>query len=152
MKTRVLLLVTLLALLPGCDLQDPASARGFRLPDGDANAGRIAFVQLRCHVCHQVEGIDEKFEGTSAVSVRLGGDTVRVRTYGDLVTSIINPSHRIAPGTQPAGVAADGSSLMETARLNDIMTVRQLVDLVAFLQTSYRVQPPEFNPYTYGYP
>jgi hypothetical protein len=41
---------------------------------------------------------------------------------------------------------------METARLNDIMTVRQLVDLVAFLQTSYRVQPPEFNPYTYGYP
>lgn len=149
MNIRALALVLIAALLAGCGLQGAASPAGFRLPDGDATAGREAFVQLRCHVCHQVEGVDAKFEGTGAASVKLGGDTLRVKTYGDLVTSIINPSHRIAPGTDPAVVAPGGRSLMENAGLNDVMTVRQLVDLVAFLQTTYHVVPP--GPYPYGY-
>jgi hypothetical protein len=147
-----LILICFVALLAGCNAQDPKSSRGFRLPDGDANAGRIAFVQLRCYVCHQVEGIDAKFEGTGAAAVPLGGTTLRVKTYGDLVTSIINPSHRIAPGTDAARVAPGGTSLMEIGRLNDVMTVRQLIDVVAFLQTTYKVQPPDFNPYAYAYP
>lgn len=149
---RPLMLVCLIALLAGCGAQDPKSSRGFRLPDGDANAGRTAFVQLRCHACHQVEGLDVKFEGTGAAAVPLGGNTLRVKTYGDLVTSIINPSHRIAPGADAARVAPGGVSLMEIGRLNDVMTIRQLIDLVAFLQTTYHVQPPEFDPYAYAYP
>lgn len=152
MEMRALPLLPLLLILSACGLQDPKSASGFRLPDGDVKAGRTAFVQLRCHVCHQVEGIDVRPEGTGAVSVPIGGDTLRVKTYGDLVTSIINPSHRIAPGTDPASVAPGGRSLMENAQLNDVMTVRQLVDLVAFLQTTYRVLPPEPYPYGYVYP
>jgi len=152
MKTRAWLLLPMLLALAACDLQDPKASSGFRLPDGDANAGREAFVQLRCFVCHQVEGVDAKFEGTPAATVRLGGDTLRVKSYGDLVTSIINPSHRIAPGTDAAVVAPGGRSLMETARLNDVMTVRQLSDLVAFLQPLYRVLPPTPYPYGYAYP
>jgi len=152
MTKRALALVPIFALMAACGLQDPKSSTGFRLPDGDVQAGRTAFVQLRCHVCHQVEGIDAKFEGTGAAAVPLGGDTLRVKTYGDLVTSIINPSHRIAPGTDPATVAPGGRSLMENAGLNDIMTVRQLTDLVAFLQTTYQVMPPGPYPYGYVYP
>jgi hypothetical protein len=32
----------------------------------------------------------------SAGKLALGGDTIRVKTYGELVTSIINPSHVLA--------------------------------------------------------
>jgi len=148
------LLVPLLLVLQACAVDSPQSSRGFRLPDGNVEAGRQAFVQLRCHVCHQVEGVDATFEGTPAAAVRLGGETVRVKSYGELVTSIINPSHRIAPGVAAETVAPGGVSLMEVAALNDVMTVRQLIDLVAFLQTRYEVVPPAYYPYeySYGYP
>lgn len=148
---RVLLATTILLVVTAC-APDPKSGSGFRLPDGNADAGKKAFVDLGCHVCHQLDGIDAKFEGTPAARVRLGGETTRVRTYGDLVTSIINPSHRLAAGYAPEVVAPEGKSLMETARLNDRMTVRQLTDLVAFLQSKYQVVVPEVNPYAYAYP
>jgi mono/diheme cytochrome c family protein len=152
MKTRTLMIPLMLLILPACGLNDPTSARGFRLPDGDANAGRAAFADLRCNACHRVEGIEAPAEGAGPVLVTLGGETNRVKSYGELVTSIINPSHRIAPGHDPNAVAPGGKSLMESARLNDVMTVRQLIDLVAFLQATYRVVPPEHYPYSYVYP
>jgi mono/diheme cytochrome c family protein len=148
---RVLLASTILLVVAAC-APDPKSGSGFRLPDGNADAGKKAFVALGCHVCHQLDGIDAKFEGTPAVRVRLGGEVSRVKTYGDLVTSIINPSHRLAPGYAPETVAPGGKSLMEVAALNDRMTVRQLTDLVALLQSKYQVVPPQLNPYTYAYP
>jgi sulfur-oxidizing protein SoxX len=73
--------------------------------------------------------------------VTLGGQTSRT-TYGDLVTSIANPSHRIARGYPPETVTVDGVPLMSLIYLNDVMTVQQLVDVVAFLQASYDVAPP----------
>ena len=148
---RILLASTILLVATAC-APDPKSGSGFRLPDGNADAGKKAFVDLGCHVCHQLDGIDAKFEGTPAVQVRLGGETTRVRTYGDLVTSIINPSHRLATGYKPEVVAPEGKSLMEMAALNDRMTVRQLTDLVALLQSKYQVVAPEVNPYAYAYP
>ncbi len=148
---RILLASAILLVATAC-APDPKSGSGFRLPDGNADAGKKAFVDLGCHVCHQLDGIDAKFEGTPAVRVRLGGETTRVRTYGDLVTSIINPSHRLATGYAPEVVAPEGKSLMEMAALNDRMTMRQLTDLVAFLQGKYQVVVPEVNPYAYAYP
>lgn len=152
MQTRLTLIAALL-LLSSCGLNDPKSALGFRLPDGDAEAGRRAFVSLGCHFCHQVDGVETPPERMGAASVALGGETTRVRTYGELVTSIINPSHRIAPGYDPATVTdGAGASLMELPAFNDRMTVRQLTDLVAFLQTTYQVVPPSYDPYTFSYP
>ena len=76
--------------------------------------------------------------------------TSRVRTYGELVTSIINPSHRLAPGYDPAYVTTGGESIMTLANINAVMTVQQLIDVVAFLQSRYDVAPPsdfsEFMP------
>ena len=148
---RIFLASSILLVATAC-APDPKSGSGFRLPDGNADAGKTAFVDLGCHACHQLDGIDAKFEGTPVVSVRLGGETTRVRTYGDLVTSIINPSHRLATGLAPEVVAPEGKSLMEAAALNDRMTVRQLTDLVALLQSKYQVVVPEVNPYAYAYP
>ncbi|MBK6599731.1 MAG: c-type cytochrome [Proteobacteria bacterium] len=153
MFTVALFICTAAALvLSGCGQFNPRSATGFRLPDGDAAAGKQAFVDLRCYTCHKIDGVTEKFEGTGAANILLGGETTRVRNYGELVTSIINPSHRIAPRYPRDPTALGGESLMEIAALNNVMTVQQLVDLVAFLQASYRVVPPDVTPYSYRYP
>jgi mono/diheme cytochrome c family protein len=135
--------------LLGCG-PTPRSALGFRLPDGDVEAGRAAFVELQCHGCHRINGVDlPQFLGTAPVAVVLGGASRRVRTYGDLVTSIINPTHRLIAGFPAEQVSRDGESLMPV--LNDVMTVQQLIDLVALLQSSYEVVPPADDPYAYGY-
>lgn len=118
------------------------SGAGFRLPDGDPAAGQVAFQQLRCSQCHRVQGVE--FPAPAAAHpapVVLGGDVPHVKTDGDLVTSIINPSHRIAAAFRQDEVRqSDGTSRMPD--LTSAMTVRQLVDLVAFLQTRYSVVRP----------
>jgi hypothetical protein len=116
--------------------------RGVHLPQGDAVRGREAFVELRCHVCHEIEGFAPPTPIVAATRVMLGGQTARIKTYGDLVTSIANPSHRFARGYPPEAIAVDGMPLMSLIHLNEVMTVQQLIDLVAFLQTVYEVVPP----------
>jgi hypothetical protein len=135
---KAIALLPCLAAVAACG---PASPFGFRLPDGDAAAGRQAFVDLGCNACHEVAGVPiEYLEGIA--HVQLGGKTRHLRTYGELVTSIINPSHKIAPGHREAGAVLDGESVMTYLYLNQIMTVQELVDLVAFLQPTYEVVPP----------
>ena len=148
---RTLLLVLAAGVLvAGCGQK---SGFGFRLPDGDSARGREAFVALRCSACHHVAGLDLPHQGAGVADVALGGQTIRVKSYGELVTAIINPSHRIAPGYPESSVTTtDGKSLMALAYLNDVMTVQQLIDLVAFLQASYELVPPPISPYSYVYP
>jgi len=133
--------VSALALvLAGC--AGARSGAGFRLPDGDPAAGKLAFESLKCHQCHRVHGVD--FPAPSAhppVPVVLGGDVPHVKTDGELLTSIVNPSHRISGAYKPEEVRLpDGSSRMPD--MTDAMTVHQLVDIVAFLQTRYTVVRP----------
>ncbi len=148
---RCLAIAACAVTLQGC-FNDPESARGFRLPPGDAEQGKLAFADLQCGACHIVQGMDEPPESMADPRVTLGGDVTRVKTYGELVTSIINPSHKLARGYLEEEVTADGESLMATAQLNQVMTVQELVDLVAFLQPLYNVRPPQYNPYGYIYP
>jgi L-cysteine S-thiosulfotransferase len=124
---------------------------GFYLPLGDAARGRQAFKDLQCPVCHELSGVDPAPTSTAATRVRLGGETLRIKTYGDLVTSIVNPSHRIVRGYPREAVTTNGVSSMEFAHLNTVMTVQQLVDVVAFLQSEYRLPPP-LQPYWQEYP
>ncbi|MBS0394942.1 MAG: cytochrome C [Proteobacteria bacterium] len=150
MKTSPAVLV-LAGLLGGCGVGGTDTANLFRLPTGDPAAGRKDFVALRCHVCHEAPGIDARFEGTGAAHVVLGGKVTRVKSYAELVTAIINPTHKVPsdrPGAEPV---PGGPSVMSIAGLNDVMTVTQLVDLVAFLQPLYKVEPPKVDPYAYRY-
>jgi len=162
MKLHVALFASVasLALLQGCGPQGANAPAGFRLPPGNFEAGRKAFVDLRCYVCHEVSGVDAKFEGTPATRVALGRTVTRVKSYAELVTSIINPSHKVAPdypskevvpGAEASKAPAEKESPMAIAGLNDVMTVTQLVDLVTFLQPQYKVEPPAYNPYVYRY-
>jgi mono/diheme cytochrome c family protein len=139
-----LILITVLA--AACS--NPKSSAGFRLPDGDAERGKAVFLELKCHTCHTVQGTDIPLPSKEYAYVRvvvLGGEVQRVKTYGELVTSIINPSHSLAPGYPKELITKDNQSAM--TNFSDTMTVRQLIDLVAFLQSRYKLVPPEMPAY-----
>lgn len=128
------------------------SGRGFTLPDGDIAQGKAAFERLQCNACHTVDGIEQLAAGAEGTPkpIVLGGEVYRVRTYGELVTSIINPSHRIAPGYETEDVVVDGESKMKN--YNDVMTVAELNDLVTYLSSKYelkQVEPTYYPPYAY---
>ena len=130
------------AALVGCTSQ----YEGFTLPPGDAVRGKEAFVTFRCYDCHTVSGVElPAGEEHDQAIVELGGKVDRVRQYDDLVTAIINPSHRLAQGYTPELVSKDGQSKMTV--YNDVMSVSQLIDLVTFLQAHYELRTPEATPY-----
>ena len=141
MKSSFILGGLLIAvLLAGCE-RSPKSSRGFRLPDGDAEKGKQAFLALKCNRCHQVDGVD--LPPPTSYSLTLGGETERVRTYGELVTSVINPSHVIAEPYKKK-LADAKESPMPT--FSNEMTVQQMIDLVAFLQSHYKLWEPVYQP------
>jgi len=116
------------------------SASGFRLPEGDVDAGKSAFLELKCNACHEVKGLD--LPGPVAdppVPVVLGEVMDTRPTDGSFVTAIINPSHKLAPGFPEELIKVGTTSRM--ADYSDVMTVRQLVDLVAFLHSRYQTSP-----------
>jgi hypothetical protein len=139
----ILLLIIIGALtLAACDL-GPQSARGFTLPEGDVARGETTYSQLECNVCHTIDGV-QQFDSAGApeISVVLGGEVSRIKTYGELVTSVINPSHRLAQGFEPEAIQTDdGQSKMRN--YNDVMRVSELIDLVAFLQSKYELRKYE---------
>ncbi len=114
------------------------SPAAFRLPpDADVARGKTAFVALGCNSCHEVSGVDLPRPSVQPpVPVVLGGlvDTRLSNAY--LVTSIIYPSYEL--GSYPkAQVARGGQSRMPD--YTETMTVRQLTDIVGFLQAHYFV-------------
>jgi mono/diheme cytochrome c family protein len=137
------LLFVLYLTMAGCN-PGPTSSAGFRLPDGDADAGLEAFLYMQCNQCHTIKGMDlPVIPDTDPPYVELGGKVTYVKTYGELVTSIINPSHRLATGYAAEKVSVNGKSNMYD--YNRHMTVQELIDLVAFLQSHYDVVPPQFD-------
>ncbi len=134
--------IVLVALVAACRPSEESQARsprGFALPEGDAQRGQEAFLELRCTTCHLVAGFEDEFPrptATPMVDVKLGGLAMRQPTDGELVTSIINPSHRIFPGSEEQEKLVSGSE-SRMANLREVMTVQQLLDLVTFLHDRY---------------
>jgi mono/diheme cytochrome c family protein len=126
----------LVALL-GCSA-GPHSPAGFRLPEGNAERGKALFVSLGCSTCHEMAGSDlPKPTVRPTVPVVLGGTVDYGFSDGYLVTSIINPSHEYAayPKSQ---IMENGHSRMPSYA--DRLTVRELTDLVTYLQSQYRLR------------
>jgi hypothetical protein len=117
---------------------DSGSTWTLQLPEGKADRGRAAFNMMWCHGCHVVKGYEKEFETPyvqPAVPVILGGEYRRPSRI-ELVNSIINPSHRIEPGFQKDLVSQGKFSRM--GDYNETMTLQQLSDLVAFLESLKR--------------
>ena len=144
MSQRILVLL-LGCLYWGCQETGPHAPRGFALPEGDARRGQQAFVDLKCHTCHEVAGLEDELPrpvATPVTDVKLGGLAMREPTDGELVTSIINPPHELYPGSdEEERITSGGESRM--ANYNEVITAQQLIDLVAFLHERYETARPE---------
>lgn len=140
-------LIIVLGLVVACN-EGVQSPRGFSLPEGDVDAGRTVFLNKNCLACHALQGYEAETEALQLeidTRVPLGGQSAMVTTYAELVTSIINPSHKISRGLKPYNMDEEGNSLMPN--YNQQMTVQELIDIVAFLQPEYKVQPYQFTRY-----
>ena len=142
-----LLMTAALSMASGCATTPPKSGKGFTLPEGDPQAGKENFISFQCNACHTIEGIDQLSVAREEpeLSIAIGGEVTQIATYGDLVTSIINPSHRLAKDYPVDEVSVDGKSKMRN--YNDAMTVTELTDLVAFLQSKYELIEYELTDY-----
>jgi mono/diheme cytochrome c family protein len=106
------------------------------LPKGDARAGRQAFRDLKCSVCHRVAG--EVTFPPPMVDMR-GPDldaTLRLQDASDVAAAIIVPSHSSSVRTSEAvrkTLARQMKSPM--ADFSGVLTVRQLADLLAYLRS-----------------
>jgi cytochrome c1 len=102
----------------------------FALPAGDARKGRAVFVKLECYACHEVKG--ETFPGATD-RAPLGPELSQMAAHHEpefVAESIVNPNAVIADAD---GRAPDGTSRMPS--YNDLMSVQELIDLVAFLKS-----------------
>lgn len=140
MRRICLGILGLAALLTAC-VPGRKSAAGFHLPGGDIDRGKLAFTELKCHACHEVAGVALPTPvAEPRVPVALGGIVPQSRTDGELVASIVDPSHHLVPGYDLDLVRT--GSLSRMGDFSESMSVRQLIDLVAFLHSTYEVRPP----------
>ena len=131
-------------LISSCNEQ----ARGFALPEGEIEKGKVTYKRLACNECHSISNIEWK-GGKDNLKIQLGGDVSTQKSYGYLVTSIINPSHKVAPRYREK-TSTEGD-LSKMKNYNDIMTVQELIDIVTFLQSEYHVitPPTKYSPYQF---
>jgi mono/diheme cytochrome c family protein len=125
-------------------VKDPHAGHGtpkgwkFTWPKGDPAKGREIFEKLECYSCHEVRG--QKFPPSSGD--RVGSELSMMGPLHEpeyFAEAILNPSAVIEKGK--GYQAADGSSKMPP--FNDLMTVQELIDLVAFLRA---LKPPAGMP------
>lgn len=144
-KRTILFGLTCVFILSACD-QGVSSPEGFSLPEGNPKAGERVFLKHQCLACHSIPGLeDDNFEREHSPPISLSSNSAIVKTYAELVTSIINPSHRISRGALWANSDANKESVMPN--YNDVLTVSELIDLVAFIQPHYEVTPWPYTVY-----
>ena len=105
------------------------------LPKGDASAGRQAFQDLKCHVCHGVVG-EKAFSPIAELQGPMLNATLQLQSASDIAAAIIAPSHSLSIRTSEAVKAQmwrQGMSPM--GDFSRVLTVRQLADLLAYLRS-----------------
>lgn len=108
------------------------------LPSGDATAGREAFIDLRCTGCHWVATEPDL---PSPVSDSTGpdlGPDLAPQPLGSLATSIVAPSHAMSMRTNSETRERVDGILSPMGDYSETMTVRQLLDILAYLDRARR--------------
>lgn len=114
---------------------DPYEIVTVALPAGNATAGRQAFDDLKCHVCHQVTGETRYPAPTSEARGPDLGPALRVQAASDVAAAIVAPSHSMSVRTSEAVKSQLRSE--DVSPMGDFssrLTVRQLADLLAYLR------------------
>jgi sulfur-oxidizing protein SoxX len=147
MRSRAFMVAALLCAGVACDSGHHTTA-GFRLPaDGNIDRGRQAFADLGCSTCHRVPGSEMPAPTVQPpVPVVLGGEVDWKLSDAYIVTSLISPSQQLAHHRKDQEQQLASGGVSRRPSYADRITVRQMVDLVAFLQSRYSerdVLPPE---------
>ena len=147
MISHVLVLFTL-TILSACSGEKPV--KGFVLPQGDIAQGKQVFVDFNCHGCHTIP--DTKFPEPlikPPVVIDIGGKVYRVKNYGELMTSIVNPDHVISPKYLAMLEKPErASAVSPMPDFSETMTIAELTDLVEFLHAQYtKLQPRYYRGY-----
>jgi hypothetical protein len=131
-----IVLVTAL-LLSGCAPEQPPQleypARPNFLALGDSVSGRNVFIEMGCPSCHKVAGDAFEVKAPDGAAPRLGSANAE-QSPETVAGSILLPSHSISKA--PGVWTATGQSQM--GDYGGRLTVRQLVDLIAYLRTPAR--------------
>jgi len=133
MRVTILLFALCAILTSGC-AQSPVDtdyhATMLLLPEGEPDAGREAFVSLGCMACHAVAW-DEDLPnaGAAVMGPELGLDVSKLGP-GGLATSVVAPSHKVSEKYRKMA-QGEVSPMRDYTRE---MTIRQLADIVAYLQ------------------
>ena len=112
--------------------------KNFVLPEGDVVAGQHVFESVGCRFCHSIANLDlPAFHSAQVLDIQLGGEVYKVQSYGELLTSVVNPEHKKS-AKHLKKLPEEGKQLESPMPdFNDVMTVRQLIDLTAFLHSRY---------------
>jgi len=132
-------------LLAACTMESPA-VKGFVLPDGDVAQGEKVFIKYSCHGCHTIPGVDlPVVEPPPPFVMEIGGEVYRVKNEGELLTSVINPTHVVSEEfiARMEGLGSTGAST-PMPYYGDAMTITEMIDLVAFLRVQYSKMMPDF--------
>ena len=156
MMTRLVVVLVgagLVAAFPGCtrSAEEPAQGQPVTqaassqtdtdtatvvLPAGNPQAGRQAFLDLKCTVCHRVAG-ESAFP--APVSSTQGPDldhTLALRSVSDVADAIVMPSHLVSVRiTEEVKKQIAGMSLSPMGDFADAITIRQLANLLAYLRS-----------------
>ena len=104
----------------------------FTVPPGDPKEGRAVFVKLECYTCHAVKG--ESFPTASKGAEDVGPELTGMGSHHPpeyFAESLLNPNAVIVTG--PGYTGSDGLTRMPD--YSDVLTVRHLIDLVAYLKS-----------------
>lgn len=143
---KLLIAIFSLILITACNSNSVDSPRGFSLPNGNPEQGKVVFKEKQCLSCHSINSVtDDSIEKELTTPLHLGGEVSLTKTYAELVTSIINPSHKISKSYKSEAYQSDGKSNMKN--YNAVLSVEQLIDLVAFLQPHYQLMEYEETTY-----
>jgi mono/diheme cytochrome c family protein len=112
----------------------PADVVIVALPRGNVVAGRQAFRDLRCGLCHQVAG---ETQFPAPVSASRGpdlGGALRMQSPSDVAAAIVEPSHSLSVRTSDAlKERLTRESVSPMGDFSATLTVRQVADLMAYL-------------------
>lgn len=108
---------------------------GLMLRGGDPSEGRQAFLDLKCTVCHRVTGETDFPEPVGDLQGPVLDATLGSRPEGYVATAIIAPSHSISINVSDEVKAEMSGVLSPMADYSGVMTVRQMLDLMAYLET-----------------
>ena len=148
-KLRILLLLPIMLVpgLSGLMAAEPVE-NGYRFPGGDPEAGREAFIKLNCIQCHSVTNVElGNLKAARRLELALASKLRFVKKTENIITAITNPKHVITQQYKDILSKTEQQGGIEPLMpdLTKDMSVRQLMDIVAFLDEAYRKSLPEYN-------